>query len=606
MQVVVLAAGMGKRLKDKTKDNTKCMVEIHGKPMIAHSFDILTRKQYRISRIVMVVGYCGDKVKKYLGGEYNGVPIEYIDNPIYDKTNNIYSLALAKEKLLEDDTLLLESDLIYDARIIDRLLDSRYANVAVVAKYLPWMDGTVLKVKGDDITALIPKQNFDYNEVDQYYKTVNIYKFSKKYMTESFLPFLEAYCKVLGQNQYYELVLRLLLTLERHDLKVLKLGNEPWYEIDDIPDYENAELIFCKDPEKKYQLCSKRYGGYWRFNSLKDYCYLVNPYFPTPRMMAEFKNSFEDLISNYPSGQVTQDTLASNLFDTHKEEVVIGNGAAELIAALMRVLPGKIGVLYPTFEEYPNRLPAERLVKFPMREPDFSYSPAALKKILPEVDTLLLINPDNPSGNFLTKTDVLKLAKQAADLGKKLIVDESFADFSDDWTEGDSLLNSQMLQAYPALIVIKSISKSYGVPGLRLGVLGTADRALRKSVADEVSIWNINSFAEFFLQIAIKYKKAYRESCAKIAANRKSFYEQLQKIPFLRPIPSQANFILCEVTAPFTSHELALRLLEEDFLIKDCSSKAGFDGRNYIRLAVKSREDNDALIAALKVLDGKR
>lgn len=605
MQVVVLAAGMGKRLKDKTKDNTKCMVEIHGKPMIAHSFDILTRKQYGINRIVMVVGYCGDKVKKYLGNQYNGVPIEYIDNPIYDKTNNIYSLALAKEKLLEDDTLLLESDLIYDASIIDRLLATPYENVAVVAKYLPWMDGTVLKLRGDDIVSLIPKQNFDYNEVDQYYKTVNIYKFSRKYMTESFLPFLEAYCKVLGQNQYYELVLRLLLTLERHDLKVLKLGKEHWYEIDDIPDYENAEIIFCKDPAKKYQLCAKRYGGYWRFNTLKDYCYLVNPYFPTPRMMAEFKNSFEDLISNYPSGQVTQDTLASNLFDTHKNEIVIGNGAAELISALMRTLQGKIGVIYPTFEEYPNRLPEARLVKFNMEEPDFHYDAAAVEKMLGQVETLVLINPDNPSGNAIPKADILKLADKAAELGKKLIVDESFADFADNWTDSDSLLNSETIQNHPALIVIKSISKSYGVPGIRLGILGTADRDLRQAIASEVAIWNINSFAEFFLQIAVKYKKAYRDSCAKIAVNRKAFFQQLSQIPFLRPIPSQANFILCEVKPPFTSHDLALRLIEQDFLIKDCSSKAGFNGKNYIRLAVKSQEDNDALIAVLKGLAEK-
>ena len=602
MQVVVLAAGMGKRLKDKTKDNTKCMVEIHGKPMIAHSFDILTRKQYGIKRIVMVVGYCGDKVKKYLGNEYNGVPIEYIDNPIYDKTNNIYSLALAKQQLTEDDTLLLESDLIYDAEIIDRLLASKYSNVAVVAKYLPWMDGTVLKLNGDDIVSLIPKQNFDYNEVDQYYKTVNIYKFSKNYMTESFLPFLEAYCKVLGQNQYYELVLRLLLTLERHDLKVLKLNQEQWYEIDDIPDYENAEMIFCKDLEKKYTLCSKRFGGYWRFNALKDYCYLVNPYFPTPRMMAEFKNSFEDLIANYPSGQNTQDTLASNLFETHNHEIVVGNGAAELINALMRTLPGKLGVFYPTFEEYPNRVPEDRLVKFFMKEPDFNYDTAFLESCLPQVDTLLLINPDNPSGNYLTKAQILQVIEKAAAMGKKIIVDESFADFADNYMEADSFLNSATLQAHPNLIVIKSISKSYGVPGLRLGILGTADRDLRNTVAKEASIWNINSFGEFFLQIAIKYKGAFRDACKKIAENRQIFFKELQKIPYLRPIPSQANYILCEVKAPYTSHELAIKLLAQNFFIKDCSTKAGFDGKNYIRLAVKSKEDNEALIKVLNTL----
>ena len=148
------------------------------------------------------------------------------------------------------------------------------------------------------------------------------------------------------------------------------------------------------------------------------------------------------------------------------------------------------------------------------------------------------------------------------------------------------------------------ISKSYGVPGLRLGILASADTALIQRIKKDVAIWNMNSFAEFYMQIFTKYAADYRRACEKFQEERQRFYKELQKISFLRVIPSQANYFLCEVLPPFNSHELSVKMLnEQNILIKDCSTKKGFEGRSYIRIAVRNNEDNDRLVAALKQLE---
>lgn len=156
MQAIILAAGMGKRLRHETKSNTKCMVKINGRTMIERSLDNITR--FSLSRIVIVVGYKGGNVRSFLGDQYNGVPIIYVENRSYATTNNIYSLALASEYMSQDDTLLLESDLVYEYSIIERLLSFPYQNVAVVDKYQAHMDGTVVEINDKfDIKTFIPK-----------------------------------------------------------------------------------------------------------------------------------------------------------------------------------------------------------------------------------------------------------------------------------------------------------------------------------------------------------------------------------------------------------------------------------------------------------------
>lgn len=599
MQAIILAAGMGKRLGDLTRNNTKCMVEVNNVPLIDRALTQLSRLD--LSRVILVIGYEGDKLRAHVGESYKGLKITYIENPVYDKTNNIYSLSLAKKELQEDDTLLIESDLIFEGQLLDKLVNNPYPNLALVDKYETWMDGTMVKLDDDNnIVNFVPKKAFRYDEVDSYYKTVNIYKFSRDFLKNSYVPFLEAYTKALGNNEYYEQVLRVITLLDKCDLKALPLEGEKWYEIDDIQDLDIAETIFASE-DNQLPLYQKRYGGYWRFPNLLDFCYLVNPFFPPQKLKDEIRANFDVLLSEYPSGMRINSLLIAKYFHIDRNYAVAGNGAAELIKSLMQYLQGRTGVILPTFEEYPNRYDADRLEVFVPQNPDFTYTADDLMVYFADKDirSLLLINPDNPSGNFILLQDVLRLLAWAEDRGIRLVVDESFVDFSEGY-EKNTLLRNDILANHPQLVVMKSISKSYGVPGLRLGILASGDEALIEWMKKDVAIWNINSFAEFYMQIFGKYENDYRRACGKFIQERNRFFAALQAIPFLRVIPSQANYFLCEVKAPYTSAELTRCLLRKNILIKDCSTKKVFGGKNYIRIAVRNKSDNDKLIEALK------
>ena len=595
---------MGRRLGELTRNNTKCMVEVNGVPLIDRLLGQLST--LGLTRVVIVVGYEGEKLKQYIGNRYDdALTIEYVENPIYDKTNNIYSLALAKKQMQEEDTLLIESDLIFDDKLFRLILDNPYPNLALVAKYEPWMDGTMVRIdKENNILDFVPKHSFNYNDVDRYYKTVNIYKLSKEFSTNVYLPFLEAYTKALGNNEYYEQVLRVITFLDKVELKALPIGDERWYEIDDVQDLDIAETVFAEGKEQlsKYM---KRFGGYWRFPKMLDFCYLVNPYFPTKKMKNELRANFDVLLTEYPSGMGVNSLLAGKYFGINRELVCVGNGAAELIKAFVeKHVDGKIGVVYPTFEEYPNRAVAENIVKFVPQNADFAYTAADLREYFADkgISTLLLINPDNPSGNFIPKSDLLGLVAWAKTQSITLVVDESFVDFSQEGAE-NTLLQDEVLLANEHLVVVKSISKSYGVPGLRLGVIASGNKALIERLKKEVAIWNINSFAEYYMQIFGKYENDYKAACVAFVAERARFFEELKAVPYLRVIPSQANYFLCELNGKYTSGELAEVLLSKyNILIKDCGSKSAFAGSNYVRIAVRDRADNDSLLSALKTL----
>ncbi len=604
MQAIILAAGMGRRLGEYTRDNTKCMLPVNGERLIDRVLGQLS--QLGLSRVVIVVGYKGQNLIDYIGHRYDDrLKIEYVNNPVYDKTNNIYSLSLAKDKLQEDDTLLIESDLIFDDSLFRMILDNPYPNLALVDKYETWMDGTMVRIDEDNnIVNFIPKKAFKYKDVDSYYKTVNIYKFSREFSQNKYVPFLDAYSKALGNNEYYEQVLRVITLIDNAELKALPITNgAKWYEIDDVQDLDIAETLFADKDEFMYRY-NMRFGGHWRFPKLLDFCYLVNPYFPTAHMKDELRANFDILLSEYPSGMYVNSLIAAKYFDIRQEYTVVGNGAAELIKSLMERVEGRIGVVYPTFQEYPNRKEQTEIIGFTPDNDDLTYTADDLIRFYADkqLSTLLLINPDNPSGNFIPKADVLRLAAWCKKSSIFFVVDESFVDFSEDF-RNNSLLHNEILQAYPNLAVMKSISKSYGVPGLRLGVLASSDEALINWMKHDVSIWNINSFAEFYMQIFGKYQKDYDRACQKFIAERKRFIARLTDIPFLRVIPSQANYFLCQVTEKYTSEELTRRLLMDfNILIKDCDNKDGLENKNYVRIAVRDQKDNDTLVEALKTL----
>ena len=603
MQAIILAAGMGKRLGELTKGNTKCMVKVNGTPLIDRVMNQLSHQP--LNKVIIVIGYKGQELKEYLGTEYNGMPIEYIENSIYYKTNNIFSLSLAKHKMQEDDTILLESDLIFEDSMLSMVIQDANPNVALVAKYETWMDGTMVRIDEDNnIVNFVPKAAFRYADVDKYYKTVNIYKFSKEFSKTKYVPFLDAYSKAVGNNEYYENVLRIISFLNSKDLKALPIANEKWYEIDDKQDLDIAEALFAEEEDilRKYY---GRFGGYWRFPKMLDFCYLVNPYFSRSKIIDEMQANFRTLISEYPSGMKVNTLLASKCWGVKEDYIVPGNGAAELIKALMEILPGTLGITRPTFEEYPNRREKESLVTFVPQNNEYRYTAQDLMDYFGEhhADNILLINPDNPSGNFMPMDDICVLAEWCEKKNIHLIVDESFVDFSIGW-ENNTLLHDNILETYPHMLVMKSISKSYGVPGIRLGILCSADVEIISQIKKMVSIWNINSFCEFFMQIYTKYEKDYKYACEKFIKERDDFESQLRQISFLRVIPSQANYFLVEVLPPYTANGLVLKMLKEfNILMRDCSGKGGFDNKQYMRIAVRDHKDNARLIESLKQLE---
>jgi histidinol-phosphate/aromatic aminotransferase/cobyric acid decarboxylase-like protein/choline kinase len=593
---------MGKRLGDLTKDKTKSMIEVNGVPLINRMLKQLDTRNFE--RIVIVIGYQGKRLKEYISSLRIHTPVIYVENTIYDQTNNIYSLFLAKEYLVEKETILLESDLIFEDVVLDKLIHHPFPNLALVAKFENWMDGTVVTLDEDDhIRHFIAPGNFSFKEIPSYYKTVNVYKFSKEFSSLYYVPFLTAYSTALGNNEYYEQVLRVITLLDKKELKVLRLNEDDfWYEIDDIQDLDIAESIFASHKDKLKKI-SSRYGGYWRYPSLLDFCYLVNPFFPNERLLAEIKSNFERLISEYPSGMKVNSLLAAKNFNIRQEYVVVGNGAAELIKSFMDILPGNAGILFPTFEEYPNRLDKEKIVPFYTDKNDFNYNADDIIKYFSnkDISTLLLVNPDNPSGNYIPHSDIVRICRWARERNIQLVVDESFVDFSEDESR-NTLLQNSVLEQFGHLVVIKSISKSFGVPGLRLGILASSNTQMISYIKKDVAIWNINSFAEFFMQIYGKYESEYHTACKRFISERNSFYKELQQIEWLQIFPSQANFFLCKIKNKYSSEQLCEILLEHNILIKDCSGKSGFGIGDYIRIAIRNRKDNQFLLSVLKGL----
>ena len=520
----MLAAGMGKRLGRYTQNGTKCMVKVNGKALIEYAIEALV--EAGLKKFIIVTGYRNEILKDYIQSKFNdknlnGMVIEYIDNPVYDKTNNIYSLWLAKDKLIADDTVLLESDVIFDKKILIDLINSKDENLAMVSHFEPWMDGTcTLLDENKNIVGMLDKAHFNWSDIRDYYKTVNIYKLSKEFSEQYYVPFLEAYQKAFGKNEYYETVLKVLTFLGSGNLKGFEVRGDQWYEIDDPADLAIAENRFAPTSEK-LRMMENRYGGYWRFPQIVDFCYLVNPFFPPKKLSEELKA--------YPSGAKEQNLLAGKIFNVLPEHIVVGNGAAELINSFCSMVTGKTAIPYPTFNEYPARFCNSETVEIPVDKDTFEYSVSDILKVVDDNNTnnVLLINPDNPTGHFLKKEDVLNLLDELETRNVQLIFDESFIDFADKEIRY-TLIDESIIEKYPNLVIIKSISKSYGVPGLRLGILVNSNHELIEKVIKNNSIWNINSFGEYFLQIFDKYKNSYKEACDKLAAERNRFSKALK------------------------------------------------------------------------------
>ncbi len=598
MQGIILAAGMGKRLKELTEHNTKCMIEVNGTTLIERMLRQIDARNF--SRIIIVVGYQKDALIDFIDTLNIRTPVTFIENPVYESTNNIYSLSLTKDLFREEDSILFESDSIFEDAILDELLNDETETLALAGKYESWMDGSRVELNSDhEITRYVPENEFKYTEDIYYYKTVNIYKFSRSFINEHYLPYLESYLKEEGNNHSYEQVLKVLTDSSDVRIKAKIVTDKKWYEINDIQDLELASIIFNENEDEKLSMIQSHFGGYWRFPDMLDYCFLVNPYFPPEKLHNELKANFNKIITQYPSGLRINSLLAAKSYQVNEANIVVGNGTSEYIKLYMEQVEGRTGFISPTFEEYPNRYDQEQSVVFVPDNRDYLYDENDIMNYFDDKDvqTIVIVNPDNPSGNYICKNGLLRLVEWAETKNIRIVIDESFVDFATE--ENATLITQEIMDLHPSLVILKSISKSYGIPGLRLGVLASGDRELIAFIKKKAAIWNINSLAEFYMQIEGKYKKDYAESLVSIKAERARFYEELCKLDHIHVIPSEANYFMIELLGTKGSRELTRDLLiRHDIFIKDLFKKT--KGKQYIRIAVRSKTDNDRLLKALK------
>jgi len=342
---------------------------------------------------------------------------------------------------------------------------------------------------------------------------------------------------------------------------------------------------------------SSLYGGFWNHNVL-DFCYMTNRYFPPSQMIKDLQAKLPELLGSYPSTNWhLSATLAEQVGLTHNE-LVVGNGASELINAVVARYVNRLAVPVPTFEEFVNRaqiLGREVSTFKPDERFDLDIDAFINHIKRTDSDSALLIRPNNPTGSYLSKSDLVCFLDRMRSLNL-VLVDESFLDFVDA-EENPSVLDR--IGDYPNLLVLKSLSKNCGIPGIRLGYAATGNKARLADLRKDLPIWSINSLAQFFLEEMRGYASEYQESCRQVRNATKRLVRGLDYVPYLHPYPTQGNFVLCWILYGFTGQELAERLFEDSrIMVNDCGAKEGLEG-NFIRVACRTEADNDRLVEAL-------
>jgi histidinol-phosphate/aromatic aminotransferase/cobyric acid decarboxylase-like protein len=489
----------------------------------------------------------------------------------------------------------MEADVLFQPELAEKLCAEMPGNIALVDYFKPHMDGTVVEVNERmEICNIIPgalqTEEFDYKDK---YKTVNIYSFQADFLQHSFLPALQDYMQLHGKDKYYELVISALITSGNTQIRALTVAGSKWIEIDDFVDLERAEIMFST-PQQIYKQVDGLFGGFWRYD-FADYSYLYNLYFPPAAMLSELRRNMRQVLCNYPSGLREILAYLQNWVGVEADKLAIGNGASEIIAAIKRTVLKRMTVAVPTFNEYYDGLPDHKINFYHSEPNDFAIDLVAFAESVEKSgsNVAVLVNPDIPSGLMLKKPGLAQLLQRLAHLDL-VLVDESFIEFAGTEEEHSLLMD---LELYPNLLVIRSLSKDLGVPGLRLGYATSSNRSLVNLLRREMPIWNINGLAEYFLAALPKYRREFEESRRLVIADREYFYARLIEVPGIRVFPSSTNYFLVRLPQCCPGDELREHLfVNGNILVKDCGNKAGLESRRYIRIAVRTQKESDEFI----------
>jgi histidinol-phosphate/aromatic aminotransferase/cobyric acid decarboxylase-like protein len=599
-KAIILAAGIGDRLQPFTQQFPKCLAPVCDVPILVSALTHLS--DVGVTEVVIVVGHHKEKIYELIGDTFQALQVTYIESEKYESTNNIYSLWLAREHLVED-VLLLEADVLFERRLLERMLSHETGSLAAVSQHQTWMSGTVVSVnKSGNVQALMDAReqglDFDYSKVS---KTVNIYLFRGDFLRRYFVPHLEAYIASGEVDEYYEAILHAMAHRGKHDLRAVQCDDLLWYEIDDENDRLAAEYLFSTQ-ERRYEFISGEHGGYWRYDFV-DHAFLYNLYFPPDAVFTHFKNHICDLVLNYPVAQSPLARMVGALINQPEKEVVVSNGAAELIKIIASQVTGRMIVPVPSFNEYEEVLPEEKLVRFVLGPPSFQLDVDAFAEEAArcEASIAVVVTPNNPTSMSVPRADLCRLAEKLGRQDCTLVVDESFVDFASD---PEHATVSNEIDNYPNLVILKSMSKAFGIGGLRLGYLLTANKEFAEAIRSQVPIWNINGLAESFLRLAPRYRRQFDKSCVLVRADRDNLYQHLNAISGMTVYKPDANFVFCRLPddAPSGPEVTRALFVEHNILIKHCARKTMPDADRYLRIASRTGAENCKLAEALAAI----
>ena len=341
--------------------------------------------------------------------------------------------------------------------------------------------------------------------------------------------------------------------------------------------------------------------GYEKAKDIIDFCFIANPYYPTDAMLDDLKENFTNLIKSYPSSNsdLSQKNLASVL-NVNPENLIIGNGATELIVLINTTLIDRIAVPIPTFGEYVEKMKDPRdgeLYELRVEENYRLHLPDYLAWTRRRgLKAMLIINPGNPTGQLFSLDEIIGFMHRAKDM-ELVIVDESFIDFAGDPVP--SLL--QVADQFSNLLLVRSMSKHCGVPGLRLGYCYSSNLFVLNRMRQFIPTWNVNTLAQYFLSLLPSTDEAYHDARRRLIGDVRWLYNALRSIPKIDVYPTGANFILFKIKNGMTAAKLQGILLKEHRMyVRDCSNKIGMDDF-HIRVASQGREKDERLVEALHI-----
>jgi threonine-phosphate decarboxylase len=345
------------------------------------------------------------------------------------------------------------------------------------------------------------------------------------------------------------------------------------------------------------QLCNE-YG--LNPDEIIDFSASVNPLGCPEEVHKVILERFDD-IKNYPDSECANLKKAiADKVSCNDSNIIVGNGSNELFYLIPRALKPKQGVLLqPTFSEFKDALSSANVEvveiinddgNFPQINTNFS----SLKNV--EEGMVFLCNPNNPTGQLIHKSDILELVK--GNSNRLIVVDEAFMDFIDDSEKYSVIKEAPLIDN---LIVVRSLTKFYGFPGLRLGYLVANESSVNKLMQFKEP-WTVNTFAQIAGHIAINDVEFAVNTRQYMSREKAFLYEGLADIKGIRPLQPSVNFILVRIhNAEITSIGIQDHLIKDNIIIRDCSNFTGLSDK-YFRVAVRTREENQKLLNALNLI----